>query len=598
VVGSPNAPVNEAAYRSFALAKRTRDRVVYAGANDGFLHAFHAGDWQTTDGGSPPVPLVPPRHDRGSGVELFGFMPSVIQKTAKNLAPNPGIPHTFYGVDGPATAADVWIYRNFSVGSKPLLPVAVLEDKVADQWRTVILGGNRQGGPGYYALDITDPASSSYPGYLWEFPCDADDCASASNPGAGASGILTRMGESWSEPVITRVRVASDSGSDPRGYERWVAIFGGGYDTRGDPNHGDYEWDNLSSSTAENGRAIFMVDITTGSILAWKTFNEVDILQSGSQLGFPEMRYAFASAPAVFDLDFDGFADVIYIGDLGGNLWKWAVTAIGDDPINNFTSNDNIAQPNWPFRLFFRGSASTEPPANHAATPTDPSGTHFQSFFFPPTGVLKNGKLVLAFGAGERADPTDFEDDGSTANNNHYYVVVDDDPLEKTSPAPDPLTDNVDEGDLADNTTLNSISCGALQSSYQGYYLTGRDAEKFVTNSTVFLGQVVTTSFVPDDPSVNSCNASGTGYLYRFGIECGDGKFTSNPGGDDEERRTAIGVGLPSRPRVSVGGLNQGGSSGGCESKVTVITSDGAISNDCPGPLPSSGIEVRSWRER
>src|SRR5574338_380785 len=88
---------------------------------------------------------------------------------------------------------------------------------------------------------------------------------------------------------------------------------------------------------------------------------------TGEQQGIREMRYAIASAPAVFDLDFDGFADVIYIGDLGGNLWKWVVTAPGQDPINN-TTYDDVNQPAWPFRLFFRGTASTtsadsEPPA-------------------------------------------------------------------------------------------------------------------------------------------------------------------------------------------------------------------------------------------
>jgi len=25
---------------------------------------------------------------------------------------------------------------------------------------------------------------------------------------------------------------------------------------------------------------------------------------------------------------------VVYIGDLGGNLWKWVVKPLGDDPIN------------------------------------------------------------------------------------------------------------------------------------------------------------------------------------------------------------------------------------------------------------------------
>ena len=69
-------------------------------------------------------------------------------------------------------------------------------------------------------------------------------------------------------------------------------------------------------------------------------------------------------------------------------------------------------------------------------------------------------------------------------------------------------------------------------------------------------------------------------------------------GGTADKRRKAIGDGIPTRPRVSVGDINQGGDTSGCKNKVVVITSDGNISNDCPGTLPGSGISVRSWRER
>ncbi len=274
------------------------------------------------------------------------------------------------------------------------------------------------------------------------------------------------------------------------------------------------------------------------------------------------------------------------------------VNDVGDDPINNTTSDDNLAQPNWPFRLLFRGSASTEPPAHHAATPADPAGTHFQSFFFPPTGVLRGTKLVLGLGAGERSDATRYKNDGSDTNNNHYYVIVDRDPGERSGTTPDPLLDFLTESDLADNSTLNSITCSALQSGYDGYFLTGRDSEKFITNSVIFLGDILTGSFVADDPNgANACQAAGDAFLYRFGVDCGDGGFTAHTG-NDEQRRKAIGAGIPTRPRVSVGDLNQGGSSGGCNNRVVVVTSEGSIENDCPGSLPSTGIKVRSWRER
>jgi hypothetical protein len=114
----------------------------------------------------------------------------------------------------------------------------------------------------------------------------------------------------------------------------------------------------------------------------------------------------------------------------------------------------------------------------------------------------------------------------------------------------------------------------------------------------IFFGEVFTGSFLPADPGADLCAATGTSFLYRFGVDCGEGAYPGNPGSGNDHRRKAVGGGLPTRPRVSVGGLNQGGSTGSCDNKVVVITSDGNIENDCPAPLPSSGIDIRSWRER
>ncbi|MHC4103144.1 MAG: hypothetical protein ACYSW1_19935 [Planctomycetota bacterium] len=310
--------------------------------------------------------------------------------------------------------------------------------------------------------------------------------------------------------------------------------------------------------------------------------------------GFAEFRYAFASAPAVFDLDFDGFADVIYIGDIGGNLWKWVVTDLGDDPINNTSSYKDVGQPNWPFRLFFRGAASTEPPPNHGSPAASPAGVHFQQFYNPPTGVLRNGKLLLGLGSGDRVNLTDFENDGSDANNNHYYVLLDDDPLETVGSLPDPITGAMTESTLATNAQLNSESCADLKANYTGYMINGRDGEKFITNSTVFMGELVTGSHLAADSSVTPCDPAGTGYVYRFGIDCGVGSYTG--GTDDTNRYTSVGGGVPGDPKVTLGDMTGGAS--GCPNKVQVITSDGSIDNDCPGTISESGISLRSWRQR
>ena len=602
VVGSPNAPINEVSYQLFATAKRTRTRVIYAGANDGFLHGFNAGDWDAT--------LAPPRHDRGTGEELFGFMPHAVRDMVKELPKQTSFPRTLETVDGSPAVADVWFYRDVSgldlTAVNPLLDPG---DSVLTRWRTVLVSGLRDGGNQLFALDVTDPTAAAsdpttdFPRYLWGFPCD--DCANAANP--GSAGETAYMGASWSEPVITRVRVAADGGG-PGGYDRWVALFGAGYHPPRDPNGTAYKVPGDVGYTPA-GRAIYMVDITTGEVLARKFFDPAAPALGtglGPQEGIAELQYAFASGPAVFDLNFDGFADVIYIGDLGGNVWKWVVTAIGDDPINNTLGNNDPDQPKWPFRRFFRAGTSNEPSLPGEQTGgTWSSAVHYQSFFFPPTGALRQGKLVLAFGAGERAnpqgDPAEYAD-GDLANNNHYYVVKDSDALE-TGSSPHPVNDSVVEADLADFDAPTPLTCSQMQATTEGYFIAGRDAEKFITNSVVFLGTVFTGSFMPSDPaSPDPCDASGDAYLYAFDLDCGDGLFPTNPGGAANERRKAIGSGIPTRPRVSVGDLTQGGGAGAgggtCANRVVMITSDGFIANDCPGEIPTSGINVRSWRER
>ena len=40
----------------------------------------------------------------------------------------------------------------------------------------------------------------------------------------------------------------------------------------------------------------------------------------------------------MLDLDGDGFADVIYVGDLGGNVWKWVIHDLGEDRVNDDSS--------------------------------------------------------------------------------------------------------------------------------------------------------------------------------------------------------------------------------------------------------------------
>jgi type IV pilus assembly protein PilY1 len=300
------------------------------------------------------------------------------------------------------------------------------------------------------------------------------------------------------------------------------------------------------------------------------------------------MTYAIAQRPAVFDLDSDGYADVVYVGDLGGNVWKWVVRPPGGDPIHGSGSADLVSQPSWPFKKFFAAPSFTDGVSG---------STFYKSFFYPPTGTLHQGRLLLGFASGERHNLTANFVPSEDGDNNRIYVVSDLDPYENLSTPYATLT----ESDLENLT--DSPNC-VDASTHRGYYVVGRDAEKFVTNGTIFLGDFFTGSFVPN-ASADPCQARGDSYLYRFDLVCGDGSFDPATAGStqpEDLRRVRIGTGLPAPPRFSVGPAESDGDDDDdpppCSNRVLVLTSDGNVDNQCGGETPNAGVKPHTWRLR
>ena len=124
----PSAP-----YSVFVADYTGRHKVIYAGANDGMMHAF----------------------DADFGIEMFAYMPRGVFKNLHKLA-DPVYGHQFYA-DGTPSVVDAF------VGTK---------------WRTVLVAGLNKGGQSVYALDVTDPdtisESSVTDTVLWEFTDQAD----------------------------------------------------------------------------------------------------------------------------------------------------------------------------------------------------------------------------------------------------------------------------------------------------------------------------------------------------------------------------------------------------------------------------------------
>ena len=589
LVGSPNSGLSDISYQQFSEKYRYRKRILYAGSNGGFMHGFNAGEWDAS--------LTPARFDRGTGAEEMGFMAYPARQNVKELAKNSVSPK-FYFMDGSPQAADVWFY-----------PTATSAPSLADEWHTVLVGNMRQGGNVIWALDVTDPPDAShpqglnstlpYPGYLWEFPCEASSNSQCS--GYGSHAYSDYMGETWSDPIVTRIRV-SVGGDDNSGvgYERWVAIVAGGYSEAGDPNFTAAYDSSSDAATSRSGRAVFVIDIKTGNLIAMKRFSH------DANQGDPRMQFSLAATPAVFDLNFDGYADVVYLGDLGGNLWKWVITDLAELPASGtIVADSDLDQTPWSWIRLVEADHCEFDAASPSICPVD----HYRSIFFPPTGALIHGTLWLAFGTGERNQLDFVGYPATTQENNRFYVLKDLDPWEKTSPSTPTQARHNDVSGSTDFVPVDGAStCDYPAAPEVGFYIEATDGEKFITNSSIFFGDIYTLSFLPDQ-NADPCAAGGDSRLYGFDLRCAEGAFSSEEGSASVmTRQIDIGGGVPNRPRVSVGpgstpaapctgtGCDPDPDTG-CKNMVVVITSDGTAYSDAPNTDCPTGVRLDSWRD-
>lgn len=137
--------------RPYLVHYASRD-VIYAGSNDGMLHAF----------------------DDSTGDELWGFIPPNLLTQLQALH------------------ADV----NLSfVDGSPKAHISY--DSHGQITQVILIFGERRGGNRYYALDVTDPLK---PKYLWDIGPDTK--VSDKFPYA-------EMGQSWSSPIIGKIAYGS-----------------------------------------------------------------------------------------------------------------------------------------------------------------------------------------------------------------------------------------------------------------------------------------------------------------------------------------------------------------------------------------------------
>jgi type IV pilus assembly protein PilY1 len=267
-------------YGAFAGSEATRLNVVYVGSNDGFLHGFEAGSYDTNHNFVTSSP--------NDGKEVFAYMPGAVLQTIHNSS-NPALDFS-----NPQYA------HNFFVDATPD------EDDLFYQgaWHTWVVGGLGAGGSALYALDVTTPSSFSESNDATVIGEWTPATISCSNVGSCGQNL----GNTYGEPVIRRLHNGM-----------WGVIFGNGY----------------GSASGDAGIFIMTVDPSTGA----KTFYYLSTGQSGKSDGIAYPSAADLDGDNVIDYVYAGdLKGHVWRFDLtSSNPASWAVTPapVFTDPNGN-----------------------------------------------------------------------------------------------------------------------------------------------------------------------------------------------------------------------------------------------------------------------
>ena len=202
-------------YTQYAAAAATRLNVVYVGANDGFMHGFAAGSFDSTG-------TVFNSADN-TGEEVLAFMPQTVIDDIHNSSnanldySNPQYGHNFY-VDASPGVGDLY-YQG--------------------AWHTWLVSGLGAGGAEIFALNVTNPSNFSEGNasslVMGDWTPATLTCANVSNCG-------NNLGDTYGTPVIRRLHNGD-----------WGIIFGNG----------------LGSTSGDAGIYVMTIDPNTAAITTY-----------------------------------------------------------------------------------------------------------------------------------------------------------------------------------------------------------------------------------------------------------------------------------------------------------------------------------------
>jgi hypothetical protein len=503
-------PSDNPGYRCYAEKHRKRRKMLVLGANDGQLHAFDAGTWDTTK----------KDFNNGTGTEVFSYVPrlSLPVLAKQGLTTNDT---EIFSVDGTVRIDDVFLDPHHFAAAGPVA--------ANREWRTVLIGGFREGGKidgaggqvpkfvsGYYALDLTDPdpvsasnvptttgpvagctntgslnspsaacGTNPFPTVLWEFT-DSIAGSRLDEDTAGPGKGVADLGSTWSVPTVGRIQVTENT----QVVVKSVAIFGGGFD----PDILNGKATNPAVGPA-TGNWIYIVDIETGKAIYKKAV-------SGGVVG----------DPAVVDTNQDGYLDTIYFGTTAGFLYKMDISfpevlqnyvlplASGKPAFTSSQTVKRVGSPilatKWdPFKIFDTGGL----PIYLAPT----------TFF-----VTALNQYAVAFGTGDREDLWNRVKDGSGNEIGFTFnLMVDENFTAATSGLPKTAAKYSQIGSKSASVGVNSdFVMTPLAGNNRGWILTLQPEERVITQAFGLAGVIVFSTYTPSPLLPNPSDGNKCAY--------------------------------------------------------------------------------------
>jgi type IV pilus assembly protein PilY1 len=432
---------------------------------------------------SAPSYVAVPNFGWPDSMESAAYSAFAVANTSRRptiyVGGNDGMLHAFDARNGAETLAYVptSVYRNLSALSTQRLAATSTDPTphlyyvdgsptvgdvfYAGAWHTMLAGGLGAGGQGVYALDVTSPSSytQSAAGSIvrWEFN-DSDD---------------PDIGFVFGQPLL----VKTNNG-------RWSVIVANGYNNSLGDGH--------ASTTGH--AVLFVLDAETGALRA-----KIDTMS-----GTTSTPDGLSGAIAV-DTNGDGIADVVYAGDLAGNMWKFDlsssnpsgwVVAFGGAPLFNTGGQPITTRPD--VTKFTQGGYLVVFGTGRYVDASDNTTTDQQTFY----GVRDTGSAVSGLSSLVRQNVVRT---AAGADGNTYRIT--------THAVGAPTLDAALSGD-------NTISTSDYNSGKKGWYMNlPTSGERMVTDPTIRAGRVIFNTLIPNtDP----CGYGGSGSVMEVNVMTGN----------------------------------------------------------------------------